>query len=308
MNMCENREKLCQSVIDKMKPKSHWLDNVYLSPECKERFLTHSDIPELAQEDIHMAGMAKLKEGYQVERLGIALHTLLFTLEGGGILTTADRVELIDPYTLVVLPAHTSYRFEINPVDNYWKIIWIVSNPTAKWQFCEQLGQRIIPFNLCDQIWSLMDLIHHEIGGRPSFRRLLVSELYRLLTGFETKASRSVARVQAVFNDVESQLHLTWTVKSMARSCYISEEQFNRITKKLFELSPRSKLIQLRMDKAVDLLNYNGWTITMIAHRLGYKDPYNFSHRFRKYYGCSPSQYRKNSQLTKTQTVGDLTR
>ncbi len=291
--MCKNREKLCKSVISKMTPKSIWVDYVFLSEACKERFLTHSDIPELAQDDIFMAGMADLKDGYQVERDGVNVHTILFTLKGGGILTTNNSISLIEPYTMVILPAHTPFRFEINPVDNEWKMVWFLPNPTAKWQFVETIGQKILPFNHCEQIWSLMNLIHYEIGGRPSFRRLLVSEVCRLLTGFETKSSRSVARVQALFNDVESQLHLTWTVKAMAQNCYISEEQFNRICKSLFGLSPRAKLIQLRMDKAANLLNYNDWTVTMIAHRLGYKDPYNFTHRFAKYFGCSPSRFRK---------------
>ncbi len=303
MNMCENRQNLCKSVIEKMSPKSEWIDDVFLSQSCKERFLSHSNIPEFAQDDIFMAGMAELKDGYHVERDGITVHTILFTLKGGGILTTADRVELIEPYTMVVLPARTPYRFEINPIDKQWKMAWFLPNPTAKWQFVENIGQKILPFHYCEQIWSLLNLIHHEIGGRPGFRHLLVSEVCRLLTGFESQSSGSVTRVQALFNEVESQLHLAWTVKSMAQNCYLSEEQFNRISKSLYKLSPRAKLIQLRMDKAADLLNYNDWSVTMIAHRLGYKDPYNFSHRFRKYFGCSPSQFRKNRSVL--QAEGD---
>ena len=126
--MCENRENLCKSVINKMKPKSQWHDDVYLSDRCKERFLTVSDIPELDQEQIFMAGMAELADGYHVERDGIAVHSLIFTLEGSGILTTPDRVELIEPYTLLILPAQSPFRFELNTIDNYWKM----TNPHRK--------------------------------------------------------------------------------------------------------------------------------------------------------------------------------
>lgn len=296
MNMCENRQNLCKSVIKQMTPRSQWVDQVFLSETCKERFFTNSNIPELAYDDIFMAGMANLKDGYHVEREGIAVHTVLFTLEGGGILTTADRVELIEPYTMVVLPALTPFRFEINPIDKQWKMVWFLPKHTDKWLFLENIGQSILAFHHTEQIWSLLTLLLYEIDGRPSFRRLLVSELCRLLNRFESKSSRSMARVQTLFNEVESQLHLSWTVKAMAQKCYISEEQFNRISKSLFGLSPRAKLIQLRMDKAADLLNYNDWTVTMIAHRLGYKDPYNFTHRFTKYFGCSPSHFRKRRQ------------
>jgi len=277
-----------------MKPKSEWHDDVYLSDMCKERFLTTSDIPELAHEEIFMAGMAELIDGYHVERYDLAVHSLIFTLEGSGILTTADRVELIKPYTLLILPAHTAFRFELNSVDNYWKMIWLLPQTTDKWKHFSELGQKILPYHQCEQIWSLLNLIHYEIGGRASFRRLLVSELNLLLTGVEPKSTSSVSRVHTLFNDIESQLHLPWTVKEMASRCFISEEQLNRISKNLYNMSPRARLIHLRMDKATDLLQYREWTISMIALRLGYKDPYNFTHRFRKCFGCSPSRYRKN--------------
>lgn len=114
-----------------------------------------------------------------------------------------------------------------------------------------------------------------------------------MLSRIEHGIPASVSRVQALFNEVESQLHLPWSVAEMAEHCFISEEQFNRLTKQLFGLSPRARLIQLRMEKAADLLRYREWTITMISNRLGYKDPYNFTHRFKKYFGLSPTQYRK---------------
>lgn len=117
-----------------------------------------------------------------------------------------------------------------------------------------------------------------------------------MLLVIEPTISTSLSRVQTLFNEVESQLHLPWSVADMASRCFISEEQFNRLTKQLFGVSPRTRLIQLRMEKAADLLRYKEWTITMISHRLGYKDPYNFTHRFKKYFGISPTHFRKNHQ------------
>lgn len=78
--MFENSENLCKSVIEQFVPKNEWVDEVYLAPECKERFLTLTEIPEWRGADIFMAGIAKLKQGYSVERYGVAVHTLLFTM------------------------------------------------------------------------------------------------------------------------------------------------------------------------------------------------------------------------------------
>lgn len=296
--MCENRENLCEPVINANPTivKREWRDEVYLADSCKERFLTTTDIPEFVDEGIFMAGIAELVDGYHVERFGLGVHSLLFTLEGRGLLTTSAGVEVIEPNSLVILPATTSFRFELDGEKNDWKMNWVLLLPTPKWRKIADLGQTILPYHRCEQVASLFNLIHYEIDGRPSFRRLLVSEVNAILTGVESKLPPTVSRVYALFNQVESQLHLPWSVKDMASRCFISEEQFNRITKRLYNMSPRARLIHLRMEKATVLLEYREWTVAMIALRLGYRDPYNFTHRFKKHFGCSPTTYRKNPQ------------
>jgi AraC-like DNA-binding protein len=294
--MFEERQNLCESVMSQFKPKSKWVDKVYLSDDCKERFITSTDIPELSESGYFMAGLAELENGYEVEREGVSVHTLLVTLEGGGVLTTANFVEELAPYSLTVLPANTPYRFELHPQQRQWKMVWILLETVPKWNDLVSVGQAVLPFEFSEQIWSLMNLLHLEINGRPSYRRLLISEVSRILAGFEAKPFSSSIRVQTLFNEIESQLQLEWTVKSIAQRCFISQEQLNRVCKHLYGVPPRSKLIQLRMDKAVMLLNDGDWSIGMIAQRLGYHDPNNFTHRFRKYFGCSPREYRKRTR------------
>ncbi len=275
------------------RPKSEWQDFVYLAEECKERFLSNSDLPEMQKAHFHMAGLAELSQGYQVEREDVSAHTLLFTLEGGGVLITEEQVFSIPPNTLTILPAHQPFRFEIDPEHNHWKMIWLLLEPAKIWQSFVEKGQCVIPYYACEQMWSLLNLLHLEIDGRPGYRRLLVSEAKKLLTGIETQPLNSVIRVQTLFNEIESQLHLPWTIADIAERCFISEEQLNRICKNLYEKSPQKRLIELRMDKAAKMLTHEEWSIAMIAPQVGYKDPYNFTHRFKKHYGVSPRAFRQ---------------
>lgn len=291
--MCEKLQNLCKSVIEQFAIKTEWHDDVHLAPACKERFLTLTEIPEWKRADIFMAGLAELRDGYHVERDKVGVHTLLFTIEGGGVLITPDFVKEIEPYTLTILPVDTCFRFEMNPSKGLWKMVWLLPQNTEAWQHLSDLGQTVVPFRGSEQVWSLMTLLYNEIGGRTGFRQLLISEVQRLVKSVETPISTSLSRVQTLFNEVEGQLHLPWTIAEMAKQCFISEEQFNRLSKQLFNMSPRSKLIELRMHKAADLLQYPAWSVAMIANRLGYRDPYNFTHRFKKFYGTSPTRYRK---------------
>ena len=216
-----------------------------------------------------MAGLAELRDGYHVERDKVGVHTLLFTIEGGGVLITPDFVKEIEPYTLTILPVDTCFRFEMNPSKGLWKMVWLLPQNTEAWQHLSDLGQTVVPFRGSEQVWSLMTLLYNEIGGRTGFRQLLISEVQRLVKSVETPISTSLSRVQTLFNEVEGQLHLPWTIAEMAKQCFISEEQFNRLSKQLFNMSPRSKLIELRMHKAADLLQYPAWSVAMIANRSG---------------------------------------
>ena len=62
--------------------------------------------------------------------------------------------------------------------------------------------------------------------------------------------------------------------------------------------SPKQYIIEKRMQYANELLMDRENSITLIAAKTGYSDPYCFSKAFHKYYGDSPSAYRKT--LTET--------
>lgn len=292
--MFEITKNLCESVIEQELLNRHWQDEVYLAEACKERFIVSSDIPELVIEEISMAGLGEFSQGYSVERREPEIHTILFTLEGGGCLTTRHGIQAIQPNTVTVLPQGMPFRFELGE-HPYWKMAWILLPPDTKWRQIEGSLQRVEPTHLCESVWSLLTLTHQEIQGRATFRQLLLSELTRVMLGStDVHPSNASMRVHSVFNQVEAQLHLPWSVKEIAKRSFLSEEQLNRISKQLYDQSPSQRLIRLRMEKALDLLHHRDWSITMIAHRLGYPDPYNFTHRFRKRYGMSPRDYRKN--------------
>ncbi|WP_282936268.1 response regulator [Paenibacillus sp. RC67] len=56
-------------------------------------------------------------------------------------------------------------------------------------------------------------------------------------------------------------------------------------------------LIGLRMEKAKDLLNNSNCKTYEAAHAVGYSDYPHFTRTFKKYFGCSPREYRKRIGL-----------
>ncbi|WP_447064982.1 AraC family transcriptional regulator [Vibrio alginolyticus] len=293
--MCRKSKNLFKSDMSNKATHREWKDFVHLSDQCKERYLTQASIPELSRYDIFMAGLAQLSTRYEVERRGEQIHTVLVTTEGQGKLTSHQGLRTIQANTITILPAGMPFRFELFDDSTSWNMAWFLLKPTERWRPLIQLNDHLLPFDASEQVWSIASLLNAEIHGRPAFRQLLMTELVRYLDIGKTESTTSVIRVQAMFNTIESQLHQPWKISDIAKQCFISEEQLGRICRAIYGVSPQAKLIALRMNKAQELLRYSDWSIAAIANRVGYKDPYNFTHRFTRTYQISPSKFRKKS-------------
>ena len=77
---------------------------------------------------------------------------------------------------------------------------------------------------------------------------------------------------------------------------YLSPFYISRIFKSETGSAPIRHLIRIRLEKARELLEggYQG-SIQEVAALVGYDDAYHFSKLYKKHYGVSPSQARKNA-------------
>ena len=88
-----------------------------------------------------------------------------------------------------------------------------------------------------------------------------------------------------------------WTVEEMAKSVSLSASRFHVVYKAMFRTSPMRDLINARIDHAkVLLLENREETLAVIAEKLGYKNPYDFSRQFTQLTGTTPGSYRKNNR------------
>lgn len=76
----------------------------------------------------------------------------------------------------------------------------------------------------------------------------------------------------------------------------ISVSYLSILFKKEQETTFNKYLINIRINKAKELLKYSNLKIVEIAQRIGYNDVYYFSYSFKKNTGCSPREYRKNEK------------
>lgn len=85
------------------------------------------------------------------------------------------------------------------------------------------------------------------------------------------------------------------SLDQIAENMYLSPFYISKIFKSETGDTPIRHLIDIRLEKAKELLERDNASIQEIAARVGYDDAYHFSKLFKKRFGITPSQARKMS-------------
>ena len=86
-------------------------------------------------------------------------------------------------------------------------------------------------------------------------------------------------------------------IETVCDVAFISVSSLQRAFARYFGISPKQYLIQLRMNRALELLTENELSVKEIAFACGFTDEKYFSRAFKKKYGYSPSQLKNHMVL-----------
>ena len=85
-------------------------------------------------------------------------------------------------------------------------------------------------------------------------------------------------------------------VNEIAEAFHLHPVYLNRIFKRETGISLSQYILNERMHRAASLLAQGNFSANDVAAKVGYKNYSNFYSAFRKYHGCSPSQYEKGAR------------
>ena len=80
-------------------------------------------------------------------------------------------------------------------------------------------------------------------------------------------------------------------VEQLAEAIGLSRVHLHRKMKALVGLAPRDFLKSVRLKRAAELLKKRNTNISQVGYIVGFSSPGQFSDSFRKYFGCSPTEY-----------------
>lgn len=140
--------------------------------------------------------------------------------------------------------------------------------------------------------------IKRETGWELKLKSLLIEFLVAFSRAYETGHTqgepgeyRVTRHVYEAIGIMEQHYSNPLSIEEIADAVGLSRDYFSREFKRMIGLSPGEYLKNVRLAKAMELLQNPINTIAGVAAQVGVDDPAYFTRQFKKSLGMSPSQY-----------------
>ena len=154
-----------------------------------------------------------------------------------------------------------------------------------------------------DVIRRLMWLISYEYNNAYPNReeamelhlRALIKKVEEEISLFGKRGNYSnFAQIVSIKSLIRQNPQENWTIRRLADECSMSKSQFQAVYKQVFGTNPIADVIFERLKRAQTLVSGSSTSIQDIATLCGYNNIEHFSRQFKKAFGITPLQYRKN--------------
>ena len=130
-------------------------------------------------------------------------------------------------------------------------------------------------------------------------RAEIMSIFYHMLHRISVQNSSSEVIMPAI-KYLENNYHNpNLTNTELAKQCQISEVYFRRMFLKCYNMTPKQFLIDIRINKAKQLLSEGVLKINAVASNCGFSNQYHFCRIFKEKTGITPTEYIKQNRIYK---------
>lgn len=240
---------------------------------------------------------------------GYPAHQLFLSRSGTGIFRIEGKPELtLTPGTTLLIPAGVSHSYYPADSDEMWDLGFVAfhggTSEALLGQMKELLMTRVNTPNF-GMLWNQLESLWHliSLNGEQAYWEASRKMYEMLLTLLEGKSpakrpSKNVypaghpngglqTAVQLMHDHYNERLLLA----NVARAAGYSIQHFHRLFVAAYGVTPQRYLLQLRMRRAVQLLEWNpGITVEKVADMLGMETSY-FIRMFKRTYQVTPKKY-----------------
>ena len=236
---------------------------------------------ECGEEDCH--------PGYHVGPMAREYYLLHYVFSGKGRYQAGGRTYSVEKGQMFIIHPHDIVHYDADEQDP-WHYSWIgfqadLEPPGALEDYVLDLPQAESLFRAmkdCDK-------------GPMDTEYYLCSKIYELLAILgrtqPVPKSKTAEHMLQAKNYIDTNYIAQITVEQIADQLNINRCYFSTAFKKHIGKSPQQYLMDLRLQKAAELMLSHDYTVSAAALSVGYTDIFNFSKMFKRKYGMSPTAY-----------------
>ena len=249
------------------------------------------DLNEIVITDARVPSTNTLIKGGPYETTNRNQCALLFCKSGQMTYVMNGKKFVLDSHHALFLPTGSTYFYYVDrktvvcalnfsclKIDNNEILSFIIDDT----QFFEDDCERIV-----------------EISTFGEHRLATVGMLYkfldRLLNNVFTKRDALYPAIQYLEKNIFSP---ELTNEILAKKANMSEVHFRKLFAEKYNTTPKQYIIDVRMNKAKQMLRATNLAVTDIAYMCGFTSLYSFSRAFKEKTGKTPSEYSKSHTNT----------
>ena len=162
---------------------------------------------------------------------------------------------------------------------------------------------------LCDEVISLpiqsADTYIKDFEEMKSLslfeenRAKIMSVFYSILHRLSTESSVRNVIIPAIKYIEKEYQNPKLSNAELAEQCNISEVYFRKIFTEAYKTTPKQFIVDIRINKAKQLLSDGILSIGAVAEECGFSNQYHFCHLFKERTGLTPTEYMKRNRIYK---------
>lgn len=230
-------------------------------------------------------------KGKQVKINNRKCFGLSFTADGQITYTHNGKSFISDRSHAVILPKGQSYTLYGNTEGKFPVINFESSNLSVD-------TITVLPVKNVDLILTEFEQMKNMHLLKKN-RLFVMSSFYNILNILAHNDSFELNSLVPAIKYLENNYHHDITNAKLAQECTISEDYFRKLFKKAYGLSPKQYIINMRINKAKQMLTEGGMKINAISEQCGFSNPYHFCRLFKQKTGLTPTEYMKQNRIYK---------
>ncbi len=233
-------------------------------------------------------------------------HLIHFVTDGEGKLEIRKKEYKVQAGDAFFIPAEQIAYYE-SSVTHPWTYSWIGFTGTQ----AKNIAREILIFSEGKYVLRDLDVEKYrrvlkrgaELEEVSMASRYLGNGILSYAVGLliEEFKNKGYSRQEFMLADevkfyLDSKFSENIQMREIASSFHIHPNYMNQIFREKYGISPKKYLMDLKIDKAKNMLAVTELPILLIAASLGFTDQLSFSRTFKGRVGVSPTEYRKKSK------------